>query len=170
MFVEQHIQEWEAQKKCPYETNDLERAMEDFYNRCLWAWQEESKVAESREEEARNLPLECQQVRNPHKQQAMTKKDSICPADAESNYHLYPNWHPRPSTKPPKEDEWHPYRALKENMSDWDQALGMATIVDPLASAPSSQPSSQQASQLDTLHRYTIVTSSVHPDVRPGKA
>ena len=41
-------------------------------------------------------------------------------------------------------------------MSDLDQELGMATIVDLLASIPSSQPSSQSASQLDTSGPKTL--------------
>ena len=147
-FVEEHFQEWEAQKRHAYELGTLEHTTEFTYHKRLTKRQAESDAADSCEEEAKKLPQECQAVQELRKQQAMRARDDVCPAGTESSF-LYPHWELRKSTKLPKVDKLHPYKVPKDEREklSLEEELDAKSVFDPLV--PSSQSSSTLGSQLE---------------------
>ena len=57
-FIEEHFQEWEVEKQCPYKVGDLEHKRELAYHRHLTRRKAEAEAANGREEEAKKLPPE----------------------------------------------------------------------------------------------------------------
>ena len=109
-------------------------------------------TADSREEEAKKLPPECQVAHEERKQQAMPAREDVCPAGMESS--LYLNWHHMQVTPPKKTDKTSPYKMPKEETEDklsLEDELNADSVFDPLASqlseAPGSQPSGVPSSQ-----------------------
>ena len=62
-LIKEHFQEWEAQKKCPYQLGPLEHDTELAYHRHLARREAESDAADSCKEEAKKLLPECQAAR-----------------------------------------------------------------------------------------------------------
>ena len=115
-FVEEHFQEWEAQKMCPYELGALEHSTEDAYCRHLAKRQAESNATDSHKE-AKKLPPECQVAQNLQKQQATPARDDVCLAGTENSF-LYQDWQLRKSTKPSKEDKVCSYKVPKDEKEE----------------------------------------------------
>ena len=105
-------------------------------------------AADSREEEAKKLPPECQVAHEQQQRQVMPAWTDICPAGMEGS--LYPNWQWMQDTKPKGADKASPYKmpkdeAMKEKIS-LEEELNTKSVFDPLA--PSSQSSEAPSSQL----------------------
>ena len=143
-FVEEHFREWEVQKARPYKLGPLEHDTELVYHRHLASRQVEMDAADSREEEAKKPPPECQVAHEERRMQAMPTRMDVIPAGLENA--LYPNWKHKPDTKPKGSD-----RAQKEEYAEEQQTLegklDAKSVFDPLApSFQSSQVPSSQSS------------------------
>ena len=73
-------------------------------------------AADSREEEAKKLPPECQVACEEHKLEAIPMRTDVCLVGMESS--LYPNWTGKEDTKPKETDKVRPYRMPKEEAKD----------------------------------------------------
>ena len=82
------------------------------YHRHLTRKQAEMEATDSREEEAKKLPPECQAACAERQAQSMPVRTDMIPVGLEST--LYPNWTQKPDTKPKGKDWAEPYRTQKE--------------------------------------------------------
>ena len=144
-FVKEHFREWEAQKTCPYQLGDLEHDTELAYYRRLTRRQAEMDAMDSREEDTKKLPPECQAAHQECKLQAMPARMDMCLAGMEGS--LYPNWVLKPDTKPKGTHRVRPYKMLKEEDKEklTLEELDAQLVFDPLV--PSSQSSEVPSSQ-----------------------
>ena len=80
-FVEEHFQEWEAQKTPPYQLGPLEHDSEliGILSRGRWRW----TLWDSREEEAKKLPPKHQAAHEQWQRQAMPAWTDICSDEME---------------------------------------------------------------------------------------
>ena len=146
-FVEEHFQEWEAQKTHPYQLGPLEHNTELTYHRRLARRQAEMHTVDSREEEAKKLLLECHMACEEQKLQATPTRTDVCPAGIEGS--LYPNWKHKQDTKPKGIDKLKPYKMPKEEAKGkltLEEKLDTKSVFNPLV--PSSQSSEVPNSQL----------------------
>ena len=155
LFVEEHVEEWEAQKSRTCALNDLEWDTEVIYRACIIKRQEDKGLADSKEEAAKELPNE-RQVTHAERQAGATPiKADMTSTSTGSD--LYPNWFMRHKTKTAGRDVPKPYRMPREGADGGlmlEMELSVDSVFDPLQPASqSSQSDAQCSSTPDTILR-----------------
>ena len=145
-FVEEHMEEWEAQKCRTGTLNDLERDTEVVYWARIMKRQEDKAITDSKEVALKELPPERQVARA--ERQASTTPTKVDVTSTSMGATLYPDWIMRSKTKPTGRDVPRPYRVPREDAGrdlTLEEELDAASVFDPLQSA-------SQSSQLDPQH------------------
>ena len=145
-FVEEHLEEWEAQKCRMGALNDLESDTKVIRRACIMKRQEDKAITNSKEAAAKELPPERQAAHV--ERQASTTPMKADTTSTSTGAALFPDWIMRSKTKPTGRDMPRPYRAPREDAGGdltLEEELDAASMVDPL------QPASQ-SSQLDPQH------------------
>ena len=151
-FVEEHLEEWEAQKFWAVALNDLKWDTEAVYRVHIIKKQDDKVCADSKEAAAQELPPEWRVARMERQASAMPTKVDV--SSTNTGVPLYPNWIMRTKTKPAGHDAPRPYRAPKEDAGDGltlEEELDAASVFDPLKpDSQSSQPDTQGFSASDS--------------------
>ena len=174
-FVEEHVEEWAAQKCWTGALNKLERDTEVIYQTHIIKRQEDKMITDSKEAAAKELLPE-QQVAHAERQAGATpmKADATSTSTGAA---LYPDWIMRSKTKPIGCDVARPYQTPREDTGRdlmLDVELDAASVFDPLQLASqSSQPDPQDCSMSDTTlgaegPRTRCTTARCQPAFRPS--
>ena len=151
-FVEEHVEEWEAQKCRMGALNDLERDTEVVYRARIMKRQEDKAIANSKEAATKELLPEQQVARAERQASATPTKADM--TSTSTGAALYPDWIMRSKTKPTGRDMPRPYQAPREDTDrdlTLEEELDAASIFDPLQLASqSNQPDTQHYSTPDT--------------------
>ena len=145
-FVEEHLEEWEAQKCRMGTLNDLEWDTEVIYWARIVKRQDNKAFADSKEAATKELP--------PERWAALTERQaSTTPTKADvtstsAGVPPLPDWILRSKTKPTGHDAPRPYRAPREDADGGlmlEEELDTASVFNPLQLA-------SQSCQLDSQH------------------
>ena len=132
-FVEEHIEEWEAQK-CQMDTlNDLKRDTKVIYWARIIKRQEDKAITDSKEAAVKELPPERQVAHTERQAGATPTKADMTSTSTRAT--LYPDWIMRSKTKPIGCDAPRPYRTPREDAGmglTLEEELDVASVFDPL--------------------------------------
>ena len=112
-FVEEHVEEWEAQKCQMGTLNDLERDTEVIHRARILKRQEDKVIADSKEAATKELPPERQAAHMERQAGATPMKADM--TSTSTGAALYPDWIMRSKTKPIGHDTPRQYRTPKED-------------------------------------------------------
>ena len=149
-FLEEHLEEWEAQKCRTGALNDLERDTEVIYRARIMKRQDDKALTDSKAVAAKELPPEQRAARVERQVSTTPMKADVTSTSA--GVPLYPNWIVRNKTKPTSHDTPTPYGTPREDADGGlmlEEELDVAFVFDPL----------QLASQLSQLHFQHCSTS-----------
>ena len=149
LFVDEHVEEWEAQKSRTCTLNDLEWDTEVVYWGCTIKRQEDKALTDSKEVATKELPPEWQEAHARRQASAMpTKADvtSTCLSTA-----LYPDWILKRTTKPTGCNMSRSYRTPRDGAHEdltLEEELDVGSVFDPLQLASQSSLSDHKRSSM----------------------
>ena len=164
LFGEEHIEEWESQECRAASLNDLERETEATYQHRILTKQDDKRRADSKEAATRELPPEQHAEHEQRWASTMPPQGGVSSTSA--GVPLYPNWVPRPHSKPPGLDMPTPYRTPREGATSQlslAEELDEASVLDPLNSSQPDSTGTPKTEGPKTPPHYCDTTAVIPP-------